>query len=249
MEFNRTYNENCLVTMSKMSQIIDMTLTSPPYDDLRKYGGYVFEFEPIAKELFRITKEGGVLLWVVADQTKKGSESGTAMRQALFFLQLGFRLHDTMIYAKKNFIPLTHNRYEQGWEYMFCFSKGKPRVFNGIRIPSITAGDKYNYSKKGSNVREGGYRRRNETVETKPTKLHTNIFTYSTGDSRTKCAAPFPKQLVRDQINTWTNKGDIVYDPFHGSGTTGLIAKELERRFIASELNPVDCEFANQRIK
>lgn len=215
---------------------IDLTVTSPPYDNLRKYKGFNFPFKHIARHLYRVTKQGGVVVWVVSDQTVNGSESGTSMRQALFFMECGFRLHDTMIYAKKNFIPLTHNRYEQGWEYMFVFSKGKPNTFNPILEKSITAGDTYNYSKKGSNTKEGGYRRRNETIETKENKLHTNIFWYGTGSNLTKHPAPFPEDLAKDHIVTWSNEGDLVYDPFGGSGTTAKMAHQLKRRWILSEI-------------
>ena len=106
---------------------VDLTVTSPPYDGLRSYEGDVVwnfdKFKDIAKKLYEITADGGVVIWVVADQTKKGSESGSSLKQALYFKEIGFRLHDTMIYKKRNYIPLTHNRYEQAWEYMFCFSK------------------------------------------------------------------------------------------------------------------------------
>jgi len=111
MEINKVYNENCLATMAKIpDNFVDLTVTSPPYDGLRTYNGYSFDFENVAKELFRITKDGGVLVWVVGDQTKNGSESGTSFRQALFFKEVGFNLHDTMIYRKINYRPLTHNR-------------------------------------------------------------------------------------------------------------------------------------------
>lgn len=140
MEVNKIYCESNLETMSRMSdEFVDLTVTSPPYDGLRKYNGYSFPFEEIAKELFRVTKQGGVVVWVVSDQTIKGSESGTSFRQALFFMECGFRLHDTMIY-KKHTMPLSHNRYEQDFEYMFVFSKGRPKTFNPIMIDSIWFG-------------------------------------------------------------------------------------------------------------
>ena len=130
MEINKLYNENCLETMAKMpDNFIDLTVTSPPYDNLREYKGYSFAFEQIAKELFRITKQGGVVVWVVGDATMNGSESGTSFKQALFFKEIGFNLHDTMIYQKVNYVPLTHNRYEQSFEFMFILSKGKPKTF------------------------------------------------------------------------------------------------------------------------
>ncbi len=249
IEINKIYNENCLDTMARMpDEFIDLTVTSPPYDGLRTYNGYSFDFESIAKELYRVTSKGGVVVWIVGDSTIKGSESGTSFRQALFFKEIGFNLHDTMIYAKKNFIPLTHNRYEQSFEYMFVFSKGKTKTFNGIKEISKTAGDEYNYSKKGSNINEGGYRRRNEIVKTGETKLHTNIFYYSTGSSRSGRPAPFPEKLANDHVETWSNEGDLVYDPFMGSGTTALITKKLRRNYIGSESSAEYCYIIDKRL-
>ena len=145
MEINKIYNENCLETMAKMpDNFIDLTVTSPPYDNLRTYNGYCFDFENVAKELYRVTKEQGVLVWVVADSVIDGSESGNSFRQALYFKEQGFNLHDTMIYAKSNYIPLTHNRYEQEFEYMFVLSKGKPKTFNPIMVECKTKGSKTN---------------------------------------------------------------------------------------------------------
>lgn len=188
------------------------------------------------------------MIWIVGDETKNGSESGTSFRQALYFLQCGFKLHDTMIYAKKNFIPLTHNRYEQSWEYMFCFSKGKPKTFNPIKIICKIAGDAYNYKNKGSNVVNGGYRRRNRIIKTASEKLHENIFYYSTGSSGTNHPAPFPEKLAHDQILSWSNEGDIVYDPFLGSGTTAKMAIINNRKFIGSEISSEYCKMASKRI-
>ena len=148
---NKIHNENCLETMAKMpDNFIDLTVTSPPYDGLRTYNGYSFDFENVAKELFRATKQGGVVVWVVGDATMNGSESGTSFKQALFFKEIGFNLHDTMIYQKVNYVPLTHNRYEQSFEFMFIFSKGKPKTFNPIMIPCKQAGkvEKYGLDKR-----------------------------------------------------------------------------------------------------
>jgi len=133
IEINKNYNESNLETMAKMPDcFVDLTVTSPPYDGLRTYNGYSFPFEEIAKELYRITKQGGVVVWVVNDSTKNGSESLTSFRQAIYFKKIGFNIHDTMIYAKNSYMPLTHNRYEQQFEYMFILSKGKPKTFNPI---------------------------------------------------------------------------------------------------------------------
>ena len=133
MDINKTYNENCLNTMKNMSDdFIDMTLTSPPYDNLREYKGFSFEFEKIADELYRVTKPGGIVVWVIGDATIDGSETGTSFRQALYFKEIGFNLHDTMIYRKLNYLPVTTNRYEPQFEYMFVLSKGKPKMTGSI---------------------------------------------------------------------------------------------------------------------
>jgi site-specific DNA-methyltransferase (adenine-specific) len=249
MEVNKNYHENCLHTMGRMpSEFIDLTVTSPPYDKLRDYKGFKFPFKHIARHLYRVIKQGGVLVWVVADQTLNGSETGTSFRQALFFMECGFRLHDTMIYRKENFIPLTHNRYEQEFEYMFCFSKGRPKTFNPILEKSSTAGSVYNYSKKGSNIKEGGYRRRNELVTTSENKLHTNIFCYPTGASGTNHPAPFPEDLAKDQIFTWSNEGELVYDPFSGSGTTLKEAHLQNRLWLGSEISENYCQGSKKRL-
>ncbi len=171
LEVNKIYNEDNLATMARMPDgFIDLTVTSPPYDGLRKYNGYSFDFESTAKELYRVTKNGGVLVWVVGDSTKNGTESGTSFRQALFFKEVGFNLHDTMIYAKNNPIPLTHNRYEQQFEYTFVLSKGKPNNFNGLKEFCTTQGSSKNRNKAGK-VSEASVRSRDKKTLTGAYKL------------------------------------------------------------------------------
>lgn len=251
MKINTLYNENCLETMKRIPDcFVDLTVTSPPYDNLRVYKGYSFDFEAVAIQLYRITKIGGVVVWVVGDSTTNGSESLTSSKQKIFFVeQCGFKLHDTMIYAKKNFIPLSHNRYEQAWEYMFVFSKEKPKTFNGMREAAIYSGVSFNYSKKGSNTGDGGYRRGNRSVTTGTTKLLTNIFYYPTGSNKCNHPAPFPEQLAADHIYSWSNESDLVYDPFAGSGTTLKMAILQNRNWIGSEISSEYCQLINKRLQ
>lgn len=246
------YCENCLDTMDFMADnSINLVVTSPPYDNLRKYNGYTFEFEKVANSLYRVLKPGGVIVWVVGDATIKGSETGTSFRQALYFKDIGFNLHDTMIYAKTNFIPLTHNRYEQQFEYMFIFSKGKPSTFNPIRIPTKQPGKSYNLKRKGycATVKEGAQRRRDEVVTTSEFKIPGNIFFYSLGSHRTGHPAPFPEKLAEDHILSWSNPGDTIYDPFTGSGTVWKMCLLNGRKFIGSEISEDYCKIAENRIQ
>lgn len=250
MEKDYIKHGDCLELMKMMpNECIDLTVTSPPYDNLRKYNGFSWDFESIAQELYRLTKPGGVVIWVVGDSTVKGSETCTSFKQALYFKECGFNLHDTMIYQKQNYVPLTHNRYEQEFEYMFCFSKGRPNTFNPIMIPckyagTETWGSSSFHKTNDSGLVSCGKKRVNDT------KQHGNIFRYLTGKSKETKGhpAPFPEQLANDQIITWSNPGDIVLDPFVGSGTTAKMALLNNRHYIGFDISEEYCEIARNRI-
>lgn len=230
---------------------IDLVVTSPPYDNLRDYKGYTFDFESIAKELYRIVKVGGVVVWVVNDSTVNGSESLTSFKQAIYFVEkCGFKLHDTMIYAKNNYVPLNHSRYEQAFEYVFVLSKGGPVTFNAIKLPCVTAGTYRNRGVSKAGEHNYAMKKRPILTSTKDTKTAPNIFHYNVGDGdKTSHNAPFPEKLAHDHIISWSNKGEIVYDPFGGSGTTAKMAEIAERQWILSEISAEYCEIARKRIE
>ena len=226
---------------------IDLTVTSPPYDNLRKYHGYTFDFEPIAKELFRTTKPGGVVVWVVGDATIKGSETGTSFKQALYFKEIGFNLHDTMIYSKISYPPLTHNRYEQSFEYMFVFSKGCPKTFNPLLISCDTAGTKR--SRYKSNKEVGSAIRNDNRVDIiNETKYKANVWAMHPNNTHHGHPAIFPEQLAADHILSWSNPGDLILDPMCGSGTTCKMAKLNNRHFIGIEISQEYCQITNKRL-
>lgn len=252
IEFGTIYNENCLETLGRMpDSCIDMTITSPPYDDLRDYNGYHFPVEEIAAGLFAKTKEGGVVIWVVGDRTYNGSESLSSFEHAFAFREAGFRVHDTMIYAKNNPIPSDcGKRYRQAFEYMFCFSKGQPGTFNPLTVPikQEKAFKSFRITKVGRNDLA------HDHVAPKERKVN-NIFFYNVGTSSSKDKiafehpAIFPEQLVEDQIRTWTNVGDTVYDPFMGSGTTAKVAGLLGREWVGSEISAEYVSIAELRLE
>ena len=234
---------------------VDLTITSPPYDNLRLYNGksdFSFKkFKEIAIQLYRITKQGGVVVWVVGDATIKGSESGTSFRQALYFKDIGFRLHDTMIYAKNSPLPanITHKRYASGFEYMFVLTKSTPMKFNPLMEKCKNAG-KFNKS---------GYRNKDGTIRmTKgnvipPTKITTNIWYYNSNQSTNDRIAYhhpaiFPDKLAEDHILSWSNEGDLVFDPMCGSGTTLKMALKNDRQYLGFEINQEYVEIANKRL-
>jgi len=256
IEINKNYNESNLETMAKTpDNFIDLTVTSPPYDDLRIYNGYSFDFESTAKELYRVTKDGGVVVWVIGDSTIKGSESGTSFRQALFFMSVGFNLHDTMIYAKNNVYAHDprNKRYKQCFEYMFVFSKGKPNTYNEIKDrPNKHAGKIL----RGTAGRtKDGIKRELKPMVIGDFQARFNIWEYTTGGnvSRDKIAfkhpAIFPEKLVEDHIISWSNEGDLVYDPFMGSGTTAKMSILNNRNWIGSEISSEYCNIIEERIK
>jgi DNA modification methylase len=239
VELNKIYNENCVDTMQRMaSGSIDLVVTSPPYDNLREYNGYEFDFKAIAAELVRVIKPGGVIVWVIGDQVIKGSESGSSFRQALHFMDLGLSLHDTMIYEKNSpAYPARAdgNRYTQIFEFMFVFSKGKPEAQLICDKPNKWAGFK-DFSGK----------LKNPVPDFSP---RNNIWRYVTSFNGVKHPAPFPEQLAQDHILTWSKPGQTVYDPFMGSGTTAKMALLNGRNFIGSEISAEYIEIAYKRIE
>ena len=249
IEVNKNYNESNLETMAKMpDNFIDLTVTSPPYDNLRKYKGYSFDFENIAKELFRVTKQGGVVVWVVGDATIKGSESGTSFRQALFFKEIGFNLHDTMIYQKKSCYAHDprNKRYKAMFEYMFIFSKGKPKTYNEIKdVPNIHAGKVL----KGTKGRDkNGNKRKLKEQVISDFQARSNIWIVPSSE-RSEHPAIFPEQLANDHIISWSNENDLIYDPFMGSGTVAKMSILNNRNWIGSEISSEYCNIIEERIK
>lgn len=241
MELNKIYNENCLDTMKRMpDNFIDLTVTSPPYDNLRKYNGFSFDFESVAKELFRVTKQGGVVVWVVGDATIEGSETGTSFKQALFFMECGFNLHDTMIYEKNSTAYPARsngNRYSQIFEYMFVFSIDTPKAANLI----------IDKSNKWAGHKDFSGKLKNPVPNFSP---RNNILKYTTSfNDETGHPAAFPEQLAKDHIYSWSNKGDLVYDCFGGSGTTAKMAHLQKRNWILSEISQEYCDIAQKRIQ
>ncbi len=251
MRNNMIYCGDHVKVMKRMpAGCIDLTVTSPPYDDLRDYGGYSFDFEPLAEQLLRVTKDGGVVVWIVNDATIKGSETGNSFRQALFFKEIGFRLHDTMIYRKANPIPQNHNRYEPAFEYMFVLSKGASKVFNPIRKKTKNAGVIFDWGNRVTEFDAKQCRRHRGTDlrEVSECKNRQNIFSYAVGGGNSGHPAPFPEQLANDHIISWSNPGDLILDPMCGSGTTLKMAKENNRDFIGIDCSMKYCLLSAERL-
>ena len=245
---------DCLERMKEIPDgSVDLTVTSPPYDNLRTYNGTLNDWTPekwqaIIRELFRVTKQGGVAVWVVGDATIKGSETGTSFRQALYAMECGFRLHDTMIYQKPHCAFPDSTRYYQQFEYMFVLSKGAPFSFNPIcdrenkSAGRVVSGTSRN--KDGSTSPKGG-----NGNKIKPIGVRFNVWLAFDGARHSLHPAPFPESLARDHILSWSNEGDVVLDPFMGSGTTGVSAKRLNRKFIGIERDESYFNIAKKRIE
>ena len=248
---------DCLEVMKGFSDgSIDLVVTSPPYDDLRTYNDSLeWNFKGIAQQLYRVVNKGGVVVWVVADQTTKGSETGSSFTQALYFKELGFNIHDTMIWEKPHFANPSSNRCHQIFEYMFIFSKGKPRVFNQIRDVPIKYGKPF--GKLSQRHKNGDITNKENTIKDDDIPSfggRKNIWKMNTvgqehvGKKQLHPAA-FPLVLARDHCTTWSNEGDMVLDPFMGSGTTGVASLELNRKFIGIEKEPNYFQLSKDRIE
>tara|TARA_R110001606_G_scaffold48650_1_gene123394 strand:+ start:55 stop:951 length:897 start_codon:yes stop_codon:yes gene_type:complete len=268
IELNEIRNENCLDTMKLMpDNFIDLTVTSPPYDDLRKYKGFTLPKKEIAKELFRVTKEGGVVVWVVNDKTKNYCESLTSFKTAILFVEeAGFNLHDTMIYKRTCAFPDVV-RYYQDFEYMFVFAKGKPKTFNPLKQlkskGTLKRHKNKDPSKGGERQINGDLKQQNEKAynrkiesNKKDYRIKSNVWEFQRGNMKStkdkiafKHPAIFPEQLANDHIISWSNEGDLVYDCFMGSGTTAKMAIINNRNWLGSEMSSEYCEIIEERIK
>jgi len=254
LELNKIYNMDCLEGLKQLDDnCIDLTVTSPPYDNLRTYKGFTWDFESVAKELYRVTKQGGVVVWIVGDATINGSETGTSFKQALYFMECGFNLHDTMIYEKNGAGAVGSNKcYLQNFEYMFVFSKGKIKTFNLIydRENKVVGRMKTNANRDKFTADTG---RKYREITTKKMGRRFNIWKYEQTQGHDayskKHPAPFPETLAADHIISWSNEGDLVLDPFMGSGTTAKMALLNNRNFIGFELSQEYCKMAEKRIE
>ena len=249
--YNLMNGDSEILLKSLKDNTIDLVVTSCPYDSLRKYNGIGDtwnhnKFCEIAKELVRVLKPGGVIVWVVNDKTEKGSKTGTSFKQALYFMELGLNLNDTMIWKKVNPMPVVKQpRYNPVFEFMFIFSKGKPKTFNPIMEPCKCAGLNYNSTCKNMGG-ENGRTKKEFTINKE--KVKGNIWDIAVAQNKTSHTAVFPYQIPYDHIRSWSNEGDVVLDPFMGSGTTGLAALDLNRKFIGIEMCEEYFNLSKERI-
>ena len=254
----KLYNGDCLEVMEELianGATVDLTITSPPYDNLRTYNGNLIWNENIWKgvldRLFKITKEGGVVVWIINDATHKGSETGTSFKQALYAKEVGFNLHDTMIWKKTNpFNFGSNNCYIQSFEYMFVFSKGKPKSINFIKDRENKTFDKGNTFKYiGRDQKTDKMRTQNRTRSFDKMGKRHNVWEHIGSTNYKEHTATFPVALIEDHILSWSNENDLVLDCFMGSGTTGVACKNLNRNFIGIEMDSSYYDIAKDRIE
>jgi DNA modification methylase len=242
--------DNATVLMSFPDACIDLTVTSPPYDNLRTYNGYTWNFESLARQLYRVTKPGGVAVWVVSDSTIDGGETLTSFNQALYFKSIGFNV-ETMVYEVAGTGAKGSNYYYwQSFEFMFVLSKGQPKTHNLLRDKkNLKAGIRHDSSPKNDAI---GTRKNRKGIVIQEFGIRGNVWRYhagENGDDKTDHPAPFPNALARDHILSWSNPGDIVLDPFIGSGTTAKMAKETGRHWIGIDISEEYCRLAEKRVR
>lgn len=256
----RIINGNCAEILSTMeSNCIDLVVTSPPYDDLRDYtkeSAWNFNsFKKIAKQLYRVMKDGGVVVWVVGDSVIKGNKSLTSFKQALYFQQVGFNMFDVMIYEKAGTAPPHKKRYFNAYEYMFVLSKGLPKTINLIEDKPNKWANHSTFGNVTRREQDGSLTSKGKKV-IKPFGIRTNIWRYNNGKgfaTKDEIAyehpAIFPEKLVEDHIVSWSDEGEVVLDPFCGSGTVAKVATALRRRWVGIEISKEYCEIANKRLR
>jgi len=248
---NGLYVADCVEFMDAMpNECVDLVITSPPYDNLRDYKGYKFEFSAVALGLFKVLKQGGVVVWVVGDRIN-GGKSLTSFRQGLYFQELGFNIHDVMIYQKKNTPFMRANAYTNCYEFMFVLAKGSPKTFNPIKEKTVRNGfEMVVHNKKSDGINKKVLK------ELKKEKTKTNIWQYAVGLGGTtsdkiafKHPALFPEKLAHDHILSWSDKGDLIFDPMCGAGTTCKMAALTDRVYLGVDISPEYIEIAKTRLR
>ncbi len=262
---NEILHGNCIEIMKGIeSETISLTVTSPPYDYLRDYNknikkrksdSFSFPFDEIVDQLYRVTKKGGVVVWVVGDQIIDGGESCSSFRQALAFVDKGFLLHGTMIYHKNGSPFPEKKRYSQVFEYMFVFSKGRPTITNILKDKKNKWAGYSNFGKRMMRTTDGSMKEMPK-FEINEFGARYNVWNYSTGKGYStkdeiafKHPAIFPEELAEDHILSWSNEGDIVLDPMCGSGTVPKMAKMNNRNYIGIDIDENYVEISKQRIE
>lgn len=252
LKFNKIYNENCIEGLKKLDDnTIDLVVTSPPYDNLRHYNQKTSEwnfdtFKIVANELFRVLKNGGVIVWNVFDKVENGSRTGTSLRQCLYFQEIGLNINDYMIWNKTNMMPVVSQpRYNPCFEFMWILSKGKPKTFNPIKIPCKNAGKTYNSTCKNIGGENGRVQKK---FKINNKKVDYSIWSFAVAQNKTSHPAVFPYELPYKHIQTWTNEREVVLDPFIGSGTTALAALDLNRQFLGFDISEEYTNIAQKRI-
>lgn len=244
------YHGDCREILPSLPKV-DLVVTSPPYGSVRDYVRYEgVDTLAVLAELACMLIEGGVIVWNTADQVTEGSETGQSFREALHVMSQGLRLHDTMIYCREGVNFPDANRYHPAFEYMFVFSKGAPRCFNGIR-------DRKN--KWGGTTVHGTQRERDGRM-TVPSqngslipdiglRLNWWILKPASTEPTLDHPARMPISMAQAHVQSWCNAGDLVLDPFMGSGTTLRAAKDLGRKAIGIEICEAYCEIAANRLR
>lgn len=251
LEVDHIYCGDCVELMKHIEpNSIDLVVTSPPYDSLRNYNGFSFTFEKIAAALHIVLKDRGIAVWVVGDKIEDGNRSLTGFRQAIYFQELGFKIHDVMIYEKKNTPFMRSNAYTNCYELMIVLAKKGPKTFNPIMVGTRRKGyEMLPHNKMADGINKKILGKLNET------KVRNNIWQYAVGlggTTKDKIAfthpAVFPERLAEDHILSWTNEGDVVLDPMCGSGTTCKMAMVNNRRYIGIDISEEYCNVARQRL-
>lgn len=252
LNLNQIYCGNAVDLLKEIDdKTIDLVVTSPPYDNLRKYNGMGSgwnhdTFKIIANELMRVLKDGGVIVWNVYDKTENGSKTGTSLKQCLYFQEIGLNINDYMIWKKTNPCPVVQQpRYNPCFEFMWILSKGKPKTFNPIKVPCKCAGQKYDSTCKNIDGESG---RKHKSFNINNEKTDYNVWEFAVAQNKTEHSAVFPYELPYRHIKSWSNEGDIILDPFIGSGTTALAAIDLKRNFIGFDISPEYVNLSKSQI-
>jgi DNA modification methylase len=262
---NKIIHGDCLDVLGNLpDNCIDLIVTSPPYADSRKklYHGvspdeYVRWLAPRVEEFFRILKPTGTLILNIKEKVVDGERHTYVIDLILKMREQGWLWTEEFIWHKKNSFPgKWPNRFRDAWERCLQFNKRKKfKMYqNTVKVP---IGEWANYRLKNlsdnDNIRidsnsKSGFGRRVANWAGKRKVYPTNVLHIATECANRSHSATFPIGLPTWFIKLFTKKGDIVLDPFVGSGTTAVICKKLGRKYIGIDIKKQFCKLAKKNI-
>jgi site-specific DNA-methyltransferase (cytosine-N4-specific) len=263
---NQIIQGDCLTVLPQLpAESVDLIVTSPPYADSRKntYGGvapddYVAWFMPIAAELKRVLKPQGTFILNIKEKVVGGERHTYVIELILAMRQQGWLWTEEFVWHKKNSYPgKWPNRFRDSWERCLQFNKQKQfhMYQDSVMIPmgdwaksrlrNLSEADQ----RRDESKAKSGFGKRVANWVGRTMVYPTNVLHLATETGNRGHSAAFPLELPKWFIKLFTQEGDLILDPFMGSGTSAIAARQLDRYYLGIEIQSEYIDIAEKSLR